>query len=498
MKKIIALAAILLPLVLGAQNVKFSGIMGDNMVLQQNTSARIWGTAAPRASVEVSVSWSQVTSSAKADSKGHWEVTVDTPAASFDPQSVTAKSGSDSVTASNVLIGEVWFCSGQSNMEMNLSGGNGTPVEGSLREIAMSAQYKGVRHITVKKTTSLEPEWDAEGEWQVSNPANSPRFSAVAYFFASRLSTALGIPVGVINSSWGGSVVSAWMSKESLADFPKVNLKDASDASINAMYKPMVMYNGMFKPASKYTVNGILWYQGESNVSLRVEDYSQMLQTMAKTWRSDFGRGDIPFIIIELPPYEYYDGNYGLQDEHGPLIREQQFMAYKAIPNAGIVGTNDLIYDHEKYQVHPSRKREVGERASWLAMNMAYGYSNLPARNPELSAAYVDGGKVYVYFENTRSGFLGNDDVIGFEIAGEGGHFHKAKAETASSFQDGAYVILSTKDVPEPKFVRYCYLDFEVGNLFGSNGLPVIPFQAELKPISEKPAPQTRRPGGNR
>lgn len=499
MKKLIAIAlvALSMPFVLSAGNLKFAGLVGDNMVLQQQTQARIYGIAAPRATVTVSVSWKSGSVSAKADADGHWEAMVQTPAATFDPQTVTARSGGETVVAKNVLIGEVWFCSGQSNMEMTLGGGNGTPVEGSLEEIALSGQYKGVRHATVKKVTSLDPEYDVDAPWQVSNAMNSPRFGAVAYFFASRLSKALDVPVGVINASWGGSNIEPWMSKESLADFPKVDLAKAADQSVNAMKKPYVMYNGMFKPSSKYTVNGIIWYQGESNVSELTEDYSEMLQTMVKTWRSDFGRGDIPFLIVELPPYEYYDGNYGLQDEHGPIIREQQFKAYKAIENCALIGTNDLTYDYERYQVHPSQKRQIGERACFQAMRLAYGFDALPAMNPEARAAYYDGDKVTVYFDNANNGFLGYDEIIGFEVAGEAGHFHAVKGEAGSAFGDGAFVTLRTKDCPEPRYVRYCYRDFMVGNLKSASGLPTIPFQMELKPISEKPAPVMRMPRRN-
>ncbi len=484
------LAAIILPMSAIAGELRFASLIGDNMVLQQSSDVRIWGFAEPKAQVQVSASWSQTPVVTKADAKGKWEVSIATPSGSFVQQTVTASSAGKSVTASNVLIGEVWFCSGQSNMEMSLGGGNGTPVEGSLEEVAMSGQYKGVRHFTISKVSSLEPADDVKGEWMVSNPTNSPRFSAVAYFFASRLSKALDVPVGVINASWGGSVIAAWMSRESLAKYPGVNLSDAEDSKVNAMYKPYIMYNGMFKPASRYTVKGILWYQGESNICIMNEEYAALLETMASTWRSDFGLGDIPFLIVELPPYDYYDGEYGLQDEKSPLLREQQFLASKAIPNAGIIGTNDLAYPAELNQVHPSQKRQVGERACYMAMNMAYGYSSLPAFSPSARAAYVDGPQVSVYFDNARDGFLLNDGINGFEIAGEGGNFHPADAKVKSSFFEGSSVVLTSRMVPEPRYVRYCYRDFQAGTLKGANGLPVIPFSMELKPISEKPAPQ--------
>ena len=485
-----------LSLALNAASLRFSGMIGDNMVLQQNTSVKIWGYASPGASVSVSTSWGS-SASAKANSKGEWVATVKTPSATFNPQTVRARSGSESVTAQNVLIGEVWFCSGQSNMEMTLGGGMGTPVEGSLEEVALSGQYKGVRHVTVKRASSLDPLFDAEGEWQVSNPKNSPRFSAVAYFFASRLSKALDVPVGVINASWGGAEITPWMSAESLNAYSSiVNMADATDDSVNAMYKPTVMYNGMFAPASKYAVAGIIWYQGESNVSIRYKDYASLMTTMAETWRKDIGRGDIPFLIVELPPYDYYDGNYGFQDEQGPILREQQFLATKTIPNSGIVGTNDLTFDYELNQVHPSNKRPVGERLCYLAMRMAYGYDTLPALTPSMRVAYVDGAKVRVYFDNANSGWLGSDAIEGFELAGGGGHFHKADAVTGFAFREGAYVELTSKEVPEPKFVRYCFRDFQVGTLKGANGLPVIPFRAEVQPMPEAQA-RPARPANN-
>jgi len=471
-KLLLAVSALLLSLSLQAGNLAFSSLLGDNMVLQQNTQARIWGTASPRASVSVSASWLKSAVSTRADAEGHWEVMLRTPSATFEPQTVLASSGGQTVRASNVLIGEVWIASGQSNMEMTLGGGMNMPVEGSLDEIALSAQYKGVRHITVKKARATEPQYDAEGEWQVCNPANRK---------------ALDVPVGIINASWGGSVIEAWMGEELLKDCPDVKLSDASNSQVNDMYKPMIMYNAMFRPAAKYTCNGILWFQGESNISIAYDVYADRLTAMAGEWRRDIGRGDIPFLIVELQPYDYYDGQYGYQDEHGPLVREQQFMASQRIPNAGIVGTNDLAYEHERTQVHASQKRQIGERLCYQALKLGYGYADLPAFNPCFKAARLENGKVVVSFDNARSGFTGLSEAIrGFELAGGGGTFHPANAELRMSFREGVTVVLSTPAVPEPVEVRYCFHDFEVGNLKGTNGLPLIPFRAPV----EKPAPQ--------
>ncbi len=464
-----------------ADGFRFSSLLGDNMVLQQQTQARIWGTADSRAEVTVTASWLRRPVTARADAAGRWEVLLDTPAADFTPQTIVAESGGERIQASNVLIGEVWFCSGQSNMEMTLDGGRDTPVEGSLEEIAMSRQYKGVRHMTVRKDRALEPKEDAEGTWEECNPATAPHFSAVGYFFASRLSRALDVPVGIINASWGGSVIEAWMSRDLLASCPDVDLTKASDPQVNDMYKPMIMYNAMLKPVSRYTVAGIIWYQGESNISIACYEYADRLTAMAQRWREDFGRGELPFFIVELSPYDYYDGQYGLQDGHGPILREQQFIASQRIPGAAIIGTNDLAYEYERTQVHSSQKRQVGERLCYMALNKVYGYTGVQALNPCFKSMRVEDGRVIVSFDNARSGFLGTDEIRGFEIAGAGGVFHPARAEVRMSFREGPTVVLSTPAVPEPVAVRYCYKDFEVGTLKGANGLPVIPFNASVK-----------------
>jgi len=251
MKKILlaVFAAIFcLSAVARAESLAFASLLGDNMVLQQRTDARIWGSASRGATVSISTTWLDQPLTAKADAHGRWEVFLPTPDASFTPQTITAVCGSERIQATNVLIGEVWFCSGQSNMEMTLGGGFGTPVEGALDEIAMARQYKGVRYLAVQKDRAVTPKEDAKGIWEECNPTTAPHFSAVGYFFASRLSRALEVPVGIINASWGGSVIEAWMSRELLADCPDVDLANASNPEVNDMYKPMIMYNAMFKP----------------------------------------------------------------------------------------------------------------------------------------------------------------------------------------------------------------------------------------------------------
>lgn len=467
------------------KTLRTSKMLSDHMVLQQNANARIWGWAAPGAQVSVTPSWSGKTVSAKAGKDGAWEVFVKTPAGTFKPSTISIKSGGESIKLSDVLIGEVWFFSGQSNMEMRLGSGRNAPVEGSLEEIARSGQYKGLRHLEVAKQTSTEVMEDAGGEWKVCTPANAPSFGAIPYFMGSRLSECLDVPVGVINCSWGGALIECFMSKEILEECGEERMQDAYDSKVNAMSQPMVMYNGMIAPASKYAVNGIVWYQGESNVNRSETDYARRLTKMAELWRKDFGRGDIPFFIIELAPYDYNDGMYGFQDETGPALREQQFLASKQIPNSGYICTNDLVYDYELQQVHPSRKREVGERCCWLALNQCYGFETVQAVSPSFRAMEIKDGKALVYFDNSQAGLVAAGDVVGFEIAGGSGQFHKADVKIGFFNLE-----VSSPLVPNPMYVRYCFKDFEVGNLKTAYGIPVIPFRSDSPVIEQGSIPE--------
>lgn len=475
-KTLILLAAIFMALPIFGQQLKFSNMIGDNMVLQQSTTTRIWGSSAPNAQVKATVSWTSSSFSSTADNEGHWIIEITTPAAGFTPQIITIESGSEIISAKNILIGEVWLCSGQSNMAMTLQGGNGTPVEGSLDDIAMAGKYKGVRYINIRNESDVNPRFDCQGSWVEVNPGTAGACTAVGYFFATKLNEALDVPVGIINASWGGAVIDAWMSRELLQNYPDSKLETAGDKSVNAMYQPMIMYNAMFKPASKFAMNGFIWFQGESNVTISRDSYADRLCKMAELWRKDVGRGDVPFLIIEVTPYDYYDGNYGFQDETGPMLREQQHLASTLIPNAGYICTNDLAYDYELSNIHQAQKRPIGERCFYLAMKLGYGYNNLQAVSPSFASATVDGANITVRFNDARAGFIDYGEFEGFEIQSSGGTWHKAKAILTRGG-----VVLSAKEVHEPIAIRYCYHDFMIGNLKSNAGLPVVPFQHILQ-----------------
>ncbi len=265
MKKI-SLAAVSMTLAaLSVQAVELPDIISDNAVLQQNTKARLWGWARPGRKVTVTPSWDGKSYTAKADSKtGRWDVNVDTPEASFTPWTVTFDDGESPKTISNVLIGEVWFCSGQSNMEMPLRGFGIQPIEGAGEAIAYSGKYPHIRMANVPKRQEYDKPERVEGKWNVSSPAKAAEFSALAYFFARSLSDIINTPVGIINCAYGGSKLESWLPKEMLDTYPGYDMEAerTGEKTVDPWYRIGVLYNGMLHPLAGYTIKGFLWNQG--------------------------------------------------------------------------------------------------------------------------------------------------------------------------------------------------------------------------------------------
>jgi sialate O-acetylesterase len=447
-------------------NIKLAPMLTDNMVVQQLDSIRLWGEADPGSMIDVFASWG-IRTTGKADNDGRWDIKVKTPPASYDKHTITIRNGTIKKVLRNVLVGEVWFVSGQSNMEMPIRGFNNCPIIGANEVIANAGHYEYIRFSTIKTVPGklIPEEYVAGGEWKVSSPENAPEFSATAYYFAMKMSDVLHIPIGIVNCSWGGTRVEAWLNEEILKGYSNVNLAEAGSTKGIVYLQPMIAYNSMLKPASKYTVKGILWYQGESNVGH--PDYAKRLATMVDLWRKDFGR-DLPFFITEITPYQYGPG------EQGAFLREQQFLASKIIPNSGFVCTNDLALDYETRQIHPMNKKGAGERLAYLALHDIYNKTTIEARGPEYKSMRVSNGSIYVTFDNAPDGFNRSQDIVGFEIAGEDKVFHPANA----TLRMGSIVLRSEK-VPNPVAARYCFRNFQTGNLYGMRGLPVVPFRTD-------------------
>lgn len=511
MKKLITSIAGIMA-AMNANAIELPEIFGDNMVLQQQAQAKLWGWAEAGHYVQVTTSWDNKTYGAVADKDGTWRVEVTTPQAGYTPHTVTfeemgkapAKKKEpvlDKVTSSGVLIGEVWFCSGQSNMEMPIGGFWNCPVEGANETILASGKYsKSIRVATIAKDGKLEPQKKVAGGWDIAGPKNTAKFSACGYYFATTLVDMLDIPVGIINCSWGGSCVEGWLPKEILLTYPD-GLTPMDDTDYHAK---MVMYNGMLAPLAGYTIKGFLWNQGESNVG-KEKEYIDRFSTMTRLWRKMWNQpGDkLPIYTVELPPYRYGD----IEGTWAADFRAAQHTIAHTLENSGCVSTSDLFYDYEIDQIHGCKKREIGQRLAYLALTRDYGIEGIGSDAPEFEymqevdaskddQAVIAGtaveknpdavGKVmHLYFTNSTDGFDRMSGIEGFEAQDAEGKWHKAVAWSSSAWQNverqGCFISLACPEAKEIKNVRYCYKNFIIGKLHNMRGLPVVPFTTEKK-----------------
>lgn len=460
--------------------VRLSHLVGDNMVLQQQTEARLWGWAKAGKEVKVTCSWNNEVYKAKAAKDGSWIVKVKTPKASMEPQKITFNDG-DELTIGNVLIGEVWVCAGQSNMEMPVRGFGNCPVENFNQHVLDAAQSAGVRSIKIPSIMRMEPQQDAQAEWRVCSPQTVADFSATGYFFARLVSRTLGIPVGLIEANKGGSRVESWLTKENLQKYTN----EPTDSMGIVNFKPQWDYqrallwgNGTFNPILNATVKGILFYQGCSNVGDPAGQYTSRLKLLVEQWRQQFGLGDIPFYFVQIAPY--VSGN--AQGDWNARLQEQQYNASKVIPNSGIICTNDLVYPYEGDQIHPAQKQPVGERLAYLALNQQYGYTALPCQSLSYKEMMIRNDTVFVHFDNEYGAISRFEGIEGFEVAGDDRVFHKAEARhfwrPGGQKWDEAIIVVSP-EVKHPVALRYCFRNWQLGNLKNAAGLPLFPFRTD-------------------
>lgn len=443
-------------------------IMSDNMVLQQKTNVNLWGKAVVGKTIEVKPSWTSTIAKTTTDKNGNWIVSVSTPEASFTPHAISISDGEE-VVLNNVLIGEVWFASGQSNMERTLNGATSNPVLGANETIAFSGRNKGIRIATVPKTASMEPQETVKGIWKESNPNNAPSFSATAYHFAETLYQSLNVPIGIISSSWGGTKIEGWTSRKIVETYPDVDFSEDALNAINENKRPTLMYNAMIHPLKNYTIKGFVWYQGESNVDA-FDVYAQRMANMVELWREDWKQGQLPFYYVEIAPYEYNNNDWGA------YLREAQYKAQTLIPNSGMISTNDLVEKYETKNIHPRNKKDVGKRLGFMALSDTYGYKGVWSRGPEYKSMEVKDGKIILSFDNTNDGFGGAEVINGFEIAGSDEVFYPAKAEIDTAKKK---VIVSNENIANPIAVRYCFKNFQIGNLYNTRELPAVPFRTD-------------------
>ncbi len=459
--------------------VRLNHLITPGMVLQQQTEVNLWGWDSKGKEITVTTSWNGAVYKAKAGKDGSFKVAVSTPEASNTPYEVVFDDG-EKTTIGNVLIGEVWVCAGQSNMEITMGGFDNCPVEGLNDAIVESRQLSNIHFVKVPSLMSSKPLDDFDGEWKAVGPETVADCSAVGYFFARTVNGALDIPIGLVMANKGGSRVESWLTEENLKAYTQEPL-DSVEMTQKwewDYHYPLLWGNGTFNPILNYGVKGILWYQGCSNVGDPGNQYSERLALLAKQWREQFGRGDIPFYIVEIAPYNSGDAN----GDWSAKLREQQVRASEIIPNASIVSTNDCVYPWEGEQIHPTIKKPIGERLAFLALSRDYGFGKLRAEMMKYKEMTIEGDTCYLRFANTYGGISRFNDIVGFEVAGEDRVFHAAEAGhfwVPGNDARNESVWVSSKEVEKPVAVRYCFKNFQLGNLGNNGQLPLLPFRTD-------------------
>lgn len=452
-----------------AAKVVLPDIISDNMVIQQNTKVRLWGRGNVNTTISVVASWNKKTFTTVSNDKGDWELWIETPCADYTLRQIEISDG-EKLVIDNVLVGEVWLCSGQSNMEMPLKGFQNCPVEGGNESIATSGAWKNkIRFVTVPWTEKLIPQESCSGQWKCSLPENAQWFSAVGYYYAQMMNKVLDVPIGIISCSWGGSTIEGWLPERILTKYPDIDLSLAKEKKGMQCLRPMIMYNGMLHPLHRFTIKGFLWYQGESNVD-KYNVYGERLQTMVRLWREEWNLGDLPFYYVEIAPYQY------ASHLKAQRFREEQFKAQFLIPNSGLISTNDLVEPYEQTNIHPKNKSEVGKRLAYMALSQTYAIKGIYSRGPEYKSHQVKNNKIILSFNHADDGFSRLEGIDGFEVAGSDRKFFRASVK---ALYDERKLEVFSENVKEPVAVRYCFHNFMPGNTANQMELPIVPFRTD-------------------
>ncbi|NNE66461.1 MAG: sialate O-acetylesterase [Pyrinomonadaceae bacterium] len=444
--------------------IKLPSFFSDQMVLQQNEEVAIWGSDKPESKISVKGSWG-AESDASADGNGRWKLKLKTPAFG-GPYTLTIK-GSNEVVLTNVMIGEVWLASGQSNMEMPVKGYRNEPINDSIETILNSGNSQ-IRLFTVRRNGSLTPLDDVRGKWSEASPATVKEFSATAYFFGRKLNKLLNVPVGLIHTSWGGTKAEAWTPKESLADFPSIQIPEKLPVpgQEGPVYTATLLYNAMIHPLIGYRIKGVIWYQGESDAG-EPEQYSRLFPTMIRSWREQWKQGDFPFYFVQIAPFEYGRGNAG-------FLRESQLKTMQTVEKTGMAVTMDI---GDCKSVHPREKRLVGNRLAYWALSKDYGFEGIAFSGPVFKEiGEIKEGKIKVFFDHSGNGLSSfGKELVGFEVAGEDKVFHPAKAR----INRDRSITVSSDEVLKPVAVRYTFNNCTKGTLFNTEGLPASSFRTD-------------------
>ncbi len=466
MRKLFLLTALFAAATTISAKVVLPKIFASGMVMQQQTDANLWGEAKADATVKIATSWNKKTVSVKAGNDGKWTAKIQTPVAG-GPYSITFNDGEKTVI-DNILVGELWICSGQSNMEMPMKGFKNQPVENAVEDILHSGDSK-MRLFTVKRTSLFQPATDVVGEWKEASPEAVRNFSATAYYFGRELRRMLNVPVGLIVTSWGGSSCEAWMNRDWLKAFPQIELPASQETIKSKNRTATVLYNGMLHPIAGISMRGVIWYQGEENVS-RSGYYADLFSRMIKGWREEWKEGDFPFYYCQIAPYDYNIIGWG--QYNSAFLREQQAKAEKMNKNVGMACLMDAGLE---YGIHPRKKQLAGMRLALLALDKTYGIKGITSETARYKDVEFKGDTAVITFERAGMWVYGKDGLKSdlFEVAGEDRVFHPAKA-----WIERSKLYVKCDEVKKPVAVRYAFKDWADGDLF-CDGLPVSSFRTD-------------------
>ncbi len=451
------LVILLIPAMVSAQ-LRMPAIFADHMVLQQQSDAPIWGWSSPGSEVSITPSWSNEEVKVKASNMGFWRTSIKTPVAG-GPYEIRMKGAGDLVL-SDVMIGEVWICSGQSNMEWTMN----AAIDGKAE--IQNANSPTIRLFQSKKMGAEFPQVKGEGDWKTTTPENVKDFSAVGYFFGRKLQQELHVPIGLINVSWGGTPADVWIPSENVlsnATLQSANEKLNEDKRWPK--QPGVVYNAMIHPLVPFQIAGAIWYQGEGNTGAPLA-YKQMMETLILSWRKDFNK-EFPFYFVQIAPFSGYG-----EIEKGTLIREQQVKTLEVL-KTGMVVISDHVEDVK--DIHPKYKMPVGERLANYALADTYGKTGMAYKTPLYKSMKVEKSKVKIYFDNVPTGLMAKGgEPTEFMIAGADQKFVPAKAKI-----EGNTIVVFAKEIKSPVAVRFGWPNASIPNVFSKEGLPVSSFRTD-------------------
>jgi len=449
--------------------VRLPALISDNMVLQRGMKARIWGRADPGEQVTVSLGDEQQTT--RANTQGRWQVMVG-PMRTGGPLDMTIN-GHNTITVRNVLVGDVWVCSGQSNMAWPVS------LSANPQQEIEEARYPGIRLFTVSMKAAAHPRRNVVGKWVECSRETVGGFSAVAYFFGRQLHKATGMPIGLIHSSMGGTPAEAWTSMSTLAadpDFKEIVARRNRGPAKPDFITPTYLYNGMIAPLTPYAIRGVIWYQGESNAG-RARQYRKLFPAMIRDWRRAWRQGDFPFLFVQLANFMPPAKEPGAPSDWAEL-RGAQMMAL-SLPNTAMATAVDL---GTAFNIHPKNKQEVGWRLARCALSAVHR-RKVACHSPVYDGMTIEGNQVRLRFKNAEGGLWTRpthlDAQKAFAVAGEDRRFAWAEAKV-----ENETVVVSSKDVPAPVAVRYAWADNPPCILYNKAGFPVLPFRTDDWPGS--------------